>query len=44
MKLSETHSDAIHEDSDAMALFRIYTLLTGGATTRDLTVAERKVI
>ena len=44
MKLQETHADAIHEDSDGMAMFRIWTLLTGGETTRDLTVANRRVV
>ncbi len=44
LKLTETHADAIHEDTDGMALFRIYTLLTDGAATRDLTVADRRVI
>ena len=44
LKLRETHEDARLEDSDGMAVFRIWTLLTGGETMRDMTVAERKVI
>ena len=43
MKLSETHSDAINQESDGMAVFRIWTLLTGGETMRDLTVAHRRL-
>jgi len=44
LKLSETHTDAMNEPSDAMTMFRIWTLLTGGTATRDLTVAERKIV
>jgi len=43
MKLRETHEDAIHQDSDAMTMFRIWSLLNGGETTKDLTVANRRV-
>ena len=43
MKLSETHVDAINQESDGMAVFRIWTLLTGGETMRDLTVANRRL-
>jgi len=43
MKLRETHADAINQESDGMAVFRIWTLLTGGETMRDLTVANRKL-
>ena len=44
LKLRETHDDARQEGSDGMAVFRIWTLLTGGETLRDQTIAERKVI
>ena len=44
MKLHETHADAMHEVSDGMAIFRIWTLLSGGETMRDLTVADRKIV
>jgi hypothetical protein len=44
MKLHETHDDAHSESKDCMAMFRIWTLLTGGAETRDLTVANREVL
>ncbi|MEN8919545.1 MAG: hypothetical protein ABF254_13225 [Octadecabacter sp.] len=43
MKLSETHVDTINQESDCLAVFRIWTLLTGGATMRDLTVANRRL-
>lgn len=43
MKLRETHEDAIHSDSDAMTMFRIWSLLNGGETTKDLTIANRRV-
>ncbi|AKS44591.1 hypothetical protein SAMN05444287_2499 [Octadecabacter temperatus] len=43
MKLSETHADEINQESDVMAIFRIWTHLTGGETMRDLTVANRKL-
>lgn len=43
LKLSETHADAINEESDGMAVFRIWTLLTGSETMRDLTVANRRI-
>jgi len=44
LKLQETHEDAIDETSDAMSVFRIWTLLTGGEDTRDLTVMNRQVL
>lgn len=44
LKLHETHDDAIHEMSDGMAIFRIWTLLTDGSETRELTVANRQVL
>lgn len=44
LKLYETHDDAVGEMSDGMAMFRIWTSLTGGGETRDLTVANREVL
>lgn len=44
LKLQETHADAQAEQSDAMSMFRIWTLLTNGAGTRDLTVMNRAVL
>jgi len=43
MKLRETHADAIDRESDCMAVFRIWTLLTDGEAMRDLTVMNRSV-
>ena len=43
LKLSETHADAINQESDGMVVFRIWTLLTGGEVRRDLTVANRRL-
>ena len=44
LKLTETHSDTANEASNDMTMFRIWSLLTGGAPMRDLTVAERKIV
>jgi len=43
LKLQDTHKDAHLEDSDGMLMFRIWSLLSGGETTKDLTVANRKL-
>lgn len=41
MKLAETHAEEQGSQGDAMSMFRIWTLLTGADTMRDLTVGNR---
>lgn len=43
LKLTETHADEQRRQSDAMATFRIWTLLTGGEQMRDMTIGNRSV-
>ena len=44
LKLRDRRPEAMDEPSEAMTMFRIWTLLTNGAATRDLTVADRKIV
>lgn len=44
LKLSETHTEEIGQPSDALAMFHIWTLLTGADSVRDLTVANRSIL
>ncbi|WP_158514972.1 hypothetical protein [Nioella nitratireducens] len=41
IKLRETHPEEISRGSDAMAVFRIWSLLGGAAQTRDRTIVNR---
>lgn len=41
IKLDETHEDEKNRQSDAMSMFRIWSLLTGEDQMRDLTVANK---
>ncbi|WP_420857293.1 hypothetical protein [Marivivens marinus] len=41
IKLSETHASEHGRPSDSLAMFHIWTLLTGAETLRDLTVSNR---
>lgn len=41
IKLDETHEDEKNRQSDALSMFRIWSLLTGEDQMRDLTVANR---
>lgn len=43
LKLKETHPEEIGAQGDAGAMFRIWTLLTGGEQMRDLTANNRSV-
>lgn len=43
IKLQETHSDERERQSDAMSMFRIWTLLTGADALRDQTINNRKL-
>ena len=41
IKLDETHEDEKNRQSDALSMFRIWSLLTGEDQMRDLTVANK---
>lgn len=41
IKLDETHPEERERQSDALSMFRIWSLLTGEDQMRDLTVANR---
>jgi hypothetical protein len=41
IKLDETHPDERDRQTDALSMFRIWSLLTGEDQMRDLTVANR---
>jgi hypothetical protein len=43
MKLKETHADERGRSSDTMAMFRIWSLLTGADMLRDQTVGNRTI-
>jgi hypothetical protein len=41
IKLDETHEDEKNRQTDALSMFRIWSLLTGEDQMRDLTVANK---
>ncbi|MBL4810937.1 MAG: hypothetical protein JKX69_00940 [Rhodobacteraceae bacterium] len=41
IKLAETHPEEISSQGDAMTIFHIWNLLSGGDSLRDLTVGNR---
>lgn len=43
IQLDETHEDEKNQQSDALSMFRIWSLLTGEDQLRDLTVGNRAV-
>jgi len=43
IKLKETHPEEINRASDAMAMFRIWSLLGGAAQMRDRTLVNRTI-
>lgn len=43
IQLDETHEDEKNWQSDALSLFRIWSLLTGEDQMRDLTVSNREL-
>ncbi len=42
--LQETHKEERHRDSEAMTMFRLWSLITDDTSTRDLTVGARKIL
>ena len=43
IQLDETHEDEKNRQSDALSMFRIWSLLTGEDQLRDLTVGSRAI-
>ncbi len=43
IQLDETHEDEKNRQSDALSLFRIWSLLTGEEQMRDMTVGNREL-